>query len=156
MKWLRSFIWWVWRKLINPLSANFTKWPNTLKQFAGKLPTNRLSVFDHFVGLALKELKDEHFDYLEGWFLDLMISIIDNQFCTKLFDKRNNFPISFVRIPYLDSNILSNYFYSAFKTEILRSARTINDPIIFQIESKFWSVLWCNKEVKWIDYQQSL
>ena len=24
------------------------------KQFAGKLPTNCLSVFDHFVGLALK------------------------------------------------------------------------------------------------------
>ena len=42
---------------INPLSANFTKWSNTLKQFACKLPTNCLSVFDHFVGLALKGLK---------------------------------------------------------------------------------------------------
>ena len=41
---------------INPLSANFTKWSNTLKQFVGKLPTNCLSVFDHFVGLALKRL----------------------------------------------------------------------------------------------------
>ena len=40
----------------NPLSANLTKWPNTLKQFVGKLPTNCLSVFDHFVGLALKGL----------------------------------------------------------------------------------------------------
>ena len=39
---------------INPLSANPTKWSNTFKQFVGKLPTNRLSVFDHFVGLALK------------------------------------------------------------------------------------------------------
>ena len=39
---------------INPLSANLTKWPNTLKQFVDKLPTNCLSVFDHFVGLALK------------------------------------------------------------------------------------------------------
>ena len=38
----------------NPLSANFTKWSNTLKQFVAKLPTNCLSVFDHFVGLALK------------------------------------------------------------------------------------------------------
>ena len=42
---------------INPLSANFTKWSNTLKQFVGKLPTNCLSVFDHFVGLAFKGLK---------------------------------------------------------------------------------------------------
>ena len=41
---------------INPLSANPTKWPNTLKQFVGKLPTNCLSVFDNFVRLALKVL----------------------------------------------------------------------------------------------------
>ena len=40
----------------NPLSANFTKWSNTLKQFVGKLPTYCLSVFDHFVGLTLKGL----------------------------------------------------------------------------------------------------
>ena len=42
---------------INLLSANPTKWSNTLKQFVGKLPTNCLSVFDHFVGLALEGLK---------------------------------------------------------------------------------------------------
>ena len=34
--------------MIKPLGANFIKWSNTLKQFIGK------SVFDHFVGLALK------------------------------------------------------------------------------------------------------
>ena len=34
---------------LNPLSTNFTKWSNTLKQFVDKLPTNCLSVFDHFV-----------------------------------------------------------------------------------------------------------
>ena len=38
--------------MLNPLSTNPTKWSNTLKQF----PTNYLSVFDHFVGLALKGL----------------------------------------------------------------------------------------------------
>ena len=42
---------------LNPLSTNFTKWSNTLKQFVGKLETSCLSVFDHFVGLALKGLK---------------------------------------------------------------------------------------------------
>ena len=42
--------------VIIPLSANPTKWSNTLKQFLGKLPTNCLSVFDHFVRLALKGL----------------------------------------------------------------------------------------------------
>ena len=40
----------------NPFNANFTKWSNTLKQFVGNLPTNCLSVFDRFVGLALKRL----------------------------------------------------------------------------------------------------
>ena len=39
-------------KRFNPLSANHTKWSNTFKQ----LPTNCLSVFDHFVKLALKGL----------------------------------------------------------------------------------------------------
>ena len=42
--------------MVNPLSAKFIKWSNTLKQFVGKLPTNCLSVFDYFVGLALKGL----------------------------------------------------------------------------------------------------
>ena len=37
---------------INPLRASPIKWPNK----NGKLPTNCLSVFGHFVNLALKEL----------------------------------------------------------------------------------------------------
>ena len=41
---------------ISPLNANPAKWPNTLKQFVGNLPTNCLSVFDHFVNLAFKGL----------------------------------------------------------------------------------------------------
>ena len=40
---------------ISPLSANPTKWSNTLNQF-GRLPTICLSIFDHFVGLVLKGL----------------------------------------------------------------------------------------------------
>ena len=42
--------------IVNPLSAKFIKWSNTLKQIVGKLPTICLSVFDHFSGLALKGL----------------------------------------------------------------------------------------------------
>ena len=44
------------RNKLNPLDTNPIKWSNTLKQFVGKLLTNCLSVFDHFVGLALKRL----------------------------------------------------------------------------------------------------
>ena len=43
----------------NPLSTNFTKWSNTLKQFVGKLPTNCLGVFNHFVGFELKGLRKD-------------------------------------------------------------------------------------------------
>ena len=41
---------------VNPFNTNFTKWSNTLKQFVSNLPTNCLSVFDHFVRLMLKGL----------------------------------------------------------------------------------------------------
>ena len=44
---------------LNPLSANPTKWPNTLRQFVGNLATNCLSVFGHFVNLVLKGLKQQ-------------------------------------------------------------------------------------------------
>ena len=45
--------------VINPLSANPEKWSNTLKQIVGNLPTICLSVFDHFMNLALKGLTEE-------------------------------------------------------------------------------------------------
>ena len=41
----------------NSLSANPEKWLNTLKQIVPNLPTICLSVFDHFMNLALKGLK---------------------------------------------------------------------------------------------------
>ena len=46
---------------VNPLTANPTEWSNTLKQI--RLPTNCLSVFDHFVGLALKRVNITFFCY---------------------------------------------------------------------------------------------
>ena len=42
-----------WQLLFNPLSANPTKWLNT-KRIRRLLPTNFLSMFNHFVGFALK------------------------------------------------------------------------------------------------------
>ena len=45
-----------WSTTLNPLSANSTKWSNTLKQFVGCSRQIVSSVFDHFVWLALKGL----------------------------------------------------------------------------------------------------
>ena len=42
---------------LNPSSTNPTTWSNILKQFISNLPTNCLSVFHHFVKLALKGLR---------------------------------------------------------------------------------------------------
>ena len=42
--------------LFNPLNVNPEKWSNTLKQIVDNLPTICLSVFDHFMNLALKGL----------------------------------------------------------------------------------------------------
>ena len=46
----------IFANTLNTLSVNPTKWSNRLKQFIGELPKSCLSVFDHFVELALKEL----------------------------------------------------------------------------------------------------
>ena len=62
---VRFLFWLIILRCFNPLRANFTKWSNTLKHFVGILPTNCLSVFGHFVGLALKGLRK----FLCGWFL---------------------------------------------------------------------------------------
>ena len=67
--------------LFNLLSANITKWSNTLKQFVVKLPTNYLSVFDHFVGLALKGLS-------WIWSLNWALEIIEVSFYTLLLEAK--------------------------------------------------------------------
>ena len=58
-----AFLWLQFILVINsikPLSVNPTKWSNTLKQFIDKLSTNCLSVFGHFVKLALKGLNSTY------------------------------------------------------------------------------------------------
>ena len=66
---------------LNPLSAKFKKWSNTLKQFVGKLPTSCVIVFDHFVGLALKELK-------RGNIGETLVNYWDLLVCQKLIRRR--------------------------------------------------------------------
>ena len=68
------------------------------------------------------ELKAEH-DGDSGTFLQLDIRIEDGQFVYKLYDKRDAFPFSIVRMPYLCSNIPKQIFYSALVGEFLRIAR---------------------------------
>ena len=58
-----------------------------------------------------------------GTYLELDISILNKIFVYKLFDKRDGFPFSIVKMPYLSSNIPYNIFYNTISSEILRIAR---------------------------------
>ena len=73
----------------NPLSANLTKWSNTLKQFVGNLPRNCLSVFDHFVGFALKVIITE---------LILSFKVSRGAFSLFTSIEKTSFPESFLEV----------------------------------------------------------
>ena len=68
------------------------------------------------------ELKCEH-QGSHATFLDLYIQIIDGIFVYKLFDKRDEFPFSIVRMPDLSGNLPSFIFYGSIMSEFLRIAR---------------------------------
>jgi len=69
------------------------------------------------------ELKREHSGN-HGTFLNLDITIKNCRFIYKLFDKRDAFPFTIVRMPHMDSNIPESIFYSALVGEFLRIARS--------------------------------
>ena len=69
------------------------------------------------------ELKVEHTG-VHASFLNLDITVRDGTFVYKLYDKRDAFPFSIVRMPYTSSNIPKNIFYSAMVGEFLRIARS--------------------------------
>ena len=68
------------------------------------------------------QLKCEH-QGIHATFLDLEISVVNNIFVYKLFDKRDDFPFSIVRMPDLSGNIPSYVFYGSIMSEFLRIAR---------------------------------
>ena len=77
------------------------------------------------------ELGKENSNNYEASFLDLHIRVENGKFCVGLFDKRDNFPFSIVRMPYKSSNIPSNIFYSAIGAETLRIAKANNSANTF-------------------------
>ena len=65
------------------------------------------------------QLNRENKDSKQASFLDIDITIKDKKFVTSLYDKRDDFPFSIVRMPYKCSNIPSTVFYSSIGAEIL-------------------------------------
>ena len=68
-------------------------------------------------------LKKENVGFLDASFLDLDISITNNKLSLKLYDKRDAFPFSIVRMPFLSNNMPSIIFYATIGGELLRITR---------------------------------
>ena len=81
------------------------------------------------------ELKCEH-EGKHATFLEIDITVQDDLFVYKLFDKRDNFPFFIVRMPDLSGNIPSHVFYGSVMSEILRIARATLLYKDFLVKSK--------------------
>ena len=82
------------------------------------------------------ELKVENEDNLSASFLDLALAIQEGIINTKLFDKRDAFNFSVVRMPFKCSNIPNKMFYSTIGAEVLRICRTTSHYNFFLVSAR--------------------
>ena len=79
----------------------------------------------YYKDIYLTELelkKENNSDYCAS-FLDLYIYTANGEFHTRLFDKRDNFSLDFVRMPFYCSNVPWKKSYGSTGVEFLRSSR---------------------------------
>lgn len=101
------------------------------------------------------ELKKEHSGN-HGTFLNLEITIIEGKFVYKLYDKRDAFPFSIVRMPHVDSNIPEVIFYSSLVGEFLRIARATLLYHDFVDKAKTLCLRMCKQGANTLKVRQSL
>ena len=97
----------------------------------GEFESNYSNIYPEELQLG-KENTDKH----KASFLDLNIKIKDGKFQFGLFDKRDSFPFSIVRMPDKSSNVPSSIVYSSIGAESLRIARASNNPESFSTAIK--------------------
>ena len=97
----------------------------------GEFESNYSYIYPEELQLG-KENTDKH----EVSFLGLNIKIKDEKFHFGLFEKRDSFPFSMVRISNKSSNVTSSIVYSAIGAESLRIARVSNNPESFSTAIK--------------------
>ena len=97
----------------------------------GEFESNYSYIYPEELQLG-KENTDKH----EASFLDLNIKIKDGKFHFGLFDKRDSFLFSIVRMPDKSSNVPSSIVYSAIGAESLRIARASSNPESFSTAIK--------------------
>ena len=69
-------------------------------------------------------------------FLDLDLTLNEKQVDIKLYDKRDSFPFSIIRLPFASSNIPSYMFYASIGAEILRIGRVSTSQDSFYKSAK--------------------
>ena len=69
-------------------------------------------------------------------FLDLDLTNINGHLDVKLFDKRDSFPFSIVRLPFASSNMPSSMFYSCIGAEVIRIGRVSTSFDHFLLSAK--------------------
>ena len=77
------------------------------------------------------ELKRENYCDTAASFGDMDLAIVDNEITSNLYDKRNAFKFSVVRLPYRCSNIPSKMFYATISAEVLRIAKATSKYAFF-------------------------
>ena len=82
------------------------------------------------------QLNKQNTDKCEASFLDLNIKIKDGKFHFRLFDKRDSFPFSIVRMLDKSSNVPSSIVHSTTGAESLRTARASNNSESFSAAIK--------------------
>ena len=105
---------------------NTRKLNNTFRFIDDLLSLNDDSIFEssyNSIYPTEMELKKENSTNNAATFLDINISIENGKFCTKLFDKRDNFGFDIVRMPFVSSNMPGKMFYGSIGAEFLRIAR---------------------------------
>ena len=68
-------------------------------------------------------LNKENIEDKEATFLDLVITVEDNKFHTKIYDKRDAFSFQIVSLPDLRGNIAEGPAYGVLKGQVIRFAR---------------------------------
>ena len=119
--------------------AKARKFGNTFRFIDDLCALNDGGEFEKHYGEIYPEemqLGKENKDNKNASFLDLGISIENKKIDVGLFDKRDAFNFTIVRMPYASSNMPSTIFYSSLGAEILRIARATSNVESFTESSK--------------------
>ena len=74
-------------------------------------------------------------------FLDLRVSVVDQSFQTKVYNKTDDYNFMVITFPYLESNILTSVCYSVYFGELLRYLRISSRLIDFETRSRKLTVM---------------